>query len=115
MKIKKKDLILPPGNGSLWLLMEGVSRYLGPGHENSGLEVSVQFARVMASITGEINQLMAEGLWKPKLKRELPTDESSQMIRRRMRQELICLRDAVRSGEAERLLEEALRKTDEDV
>lgn len=115
MKVKKKDLILPPANGSLWFLMEAVSSYLGPGHEDNRPEVSVQFARVMASITGEINQLMAEGLWEPKSKRVLPPDASKQMINRRMRQELIYLLDAVQSGEVERMLAEAVRKTDGDV
>lgn len=66
MKMKWKDLILPPG-GRLGFLVEGISRYLGEGHEYGGPEVSMQFARVMASIAGEINQLMAEGLWKPNL------------------------------------------------
>lgn len=69
MKMKWKDLILPPG-GRLGFLVEGVSRYLGEGHEYGGPEVSMQFARVMASIAGEINQLMADGLWEPNWKRE---------------------------------------------
>lgn len=67
MKMKKKDLILPPANGRLCFLVEGVCRYLGEEKADPGPEVSVVYGRVMASITGEINQLMAEGLWKPNL------------------------------------------------
>lgn len=71
MKVKKKDLILPPEKEGLRELKRAVSYYLGPGHEDNGDFASVQYARVMASITGEINQLMAEGLWAPNWKREL--------------------------------------------
>ena len=79
MKMKKKDLILPPANGRLGFLVEGVCRYLGEEKADPGPEVSVVYGRVMASITGEINQLMAEGLWAPNWKRE-PTKEIKELL-----------------------------------